>query len=89
MLGRNTFTTTSLPSHKRAACTCATEADAIGSVSKYSNTSATGLPKAFSTKALDCSLENGGTRSCKRANSTAISSGNKSRRVESICPNLI
>src|ERR1700704_5893238 len=34
------------------------------------------------------SLGNGGTRSCRPASSSAMSVGKRSRRVESICPNL-
>ena len=63
--------------------------EANGFFSKTSNNSSIVLPKAFSMMSCAFLLENGGTASCSNSSSSAISSGNKSRRVDSIWPNLI
>ena len=94
--GRRTLIATSCSFHsgclsvarKTPKWTCATEALATGVASKLINTSSIGWPSALSIRRRDSSLENGGTWSCSLANSLAISSGNKSRRVESTCPNF-
>ena len=87
--GRTTLTTTCSPLCSVAQCTWATDAEAIGVFSKRANSSDTGLPSAFSIIATDCSCGKAGTLSCSLASSSAISSGSKSRRVDSICPNFI
>ena len=92
MPGRSTLTATSRtapPRSRRVAkWTCAIEALATGSRSKLSNTSATGRRKARSTVATAMSELKGGTRSCSRASSSAMSGGSRSRRVDSTWPNL-
>ena len=87
--GRTTLATTLVPSCRVAACTCATEAEAMGVDSKLANSSLTGLPRAVSIIATDSFSGNGGTSSCSRASSSAMSSGSRSRRVDSSCPNLM
>jgi hypothetical protein len=88
MPGRTTLTTASRPSCSVAGWTCAIEAEASGLVSKEANTSLTGSPSAFSMMARASSPGNGGTWSCSKASSSAISGGSRSRRVDRICPNL-
>ncbi len=88
MPGRSILTTTSRPSCKAATCTWAIDAAASGAASKLLKISAIGFPKARSTVAMATSLPNGGTRSCSFDNSSAMSTGSKSRRVDSTCPNL-
>ena len=88
MPGRSTLTATSRPLCSTAKWTWAMEALAIGSVSNCLNTADSGLPRAFSTRRADSSLGKGGTRSCSRASSSATSGGSRSRRVDSIWPNL-
>ena len=88
MPGRSTLTTTSRPSCRVAACTCAMLAEASGVVSKLAYASVMLRPNAASTKIRACLPSNGATRSCNWVNSSAISGGTKSRRVERICPNL-
>ncbi len=86
--GRSTFTATSRPSFSVARCTWAIEALATGTRSRLANISLSGRPRLRSISAKAASESNGGTRSCRRASSSAISSGNRSRRVESTWPNL-
>ena len=88
MPGRNTFTATSVPSCRRARCTCATEAEAIGVRSKAAKWVVSGTPNARSTMVAASSPANGGTWSWSFASSRAISSGNRSGRVDNICPNF-
>ena len=92
MPGRNTLTATSrtCPSLPRiwAKCTWAMEALATGMRSNDTNSSSTRAPKARSMVATATSDENGGTRSCNKANSSAMSVGSKSRRVDKTWPNL-
>ena len=88
MSGRSTFTATGVPSKSSAKCTCATEALAIGVRSKELNTASTGLPYRRARVASTCSDGNGGTLSCSFASSSAMSARIRSRRVDSICPNL-
>ena len=92
MPGRNTLTATSRtwPSLPRiwAKCTWAIDALATGTRSNDTNNSSTGRPRARSMVATATSDENGGTRSCSNANSSAMSVGNKSRRVDKTWPNL-
>ncbi len=88
MRGRSTFTATSRPDFRVAKCTCAIDALATGSASKLAKTSSMRRPKAFSTSARASRAGNGGTRSCSLASSSAMSSGSRSRRVDSTWPNL-
>ena len=92
MPGRNTFTATSrltpLRSTIAAKCTCAIDALATGCKVNSVNISPKGLANARSMMATACSEGKGGTRSCSLANSSAISKGSKSRRVESTWPNF-
>jgi len=88
MPGRTTLTTASRPSCRVAGCTWAIEADASGVVSKEANISATGSPRDFSMMLRASSPGNGGTWSCNKASSSAMSWGNKSLRVDNICPNF-
>ena len=87
MPGRKTLTATSRnwPSRviKVAKCTWAIEALATGTRSKLAKISSTGFRKARSMVATATSLEKGGTRSCSLASSSAMSTGSKSRRVDS------
>ena len=53
------------------------------------NTSSSGRPKTRTIVATTRSDANGGTRSCSSASSSAMSGGSRSRRVDSICPNLM
>ena len=86
--GRSTLTTTSSPLLSLAACTCAMEAAASGVSSKLKNISASGRPNARSMAPTATSLSNGGTRSWSFASSSAISTGMRSRRVDSAWPNF-
>jgi len=88
MPGRSTLTTTWRPSASVAACTCAIEAEASGSVSKLAKAALTGRPSASSTMRRAVSPSNGLTRSCSRVSSLATSGGTRSRRVDRIWPNL-
>ncbi len=92
MFGRSTLTATSRPASRPprrvAKCTWAMEALATGTRSKWLNTSSTRRPKARSMVAMAISLGNGGTRSCRRASSSAMSGGSRSRRVDSTWPNF-
>ena len=92
MLGRSTLTATSRPawrpSRKIAKWTWAIDALATGTRSKSLKTASSGLPNARSMVATATSLEKGGTRSCKWVNSSAMSGGNRSRRVDNTWPNL-
>ena len=87
--GRMTLTTTSSPLVRVASCTCASDAEARGCSEKVAKESVTGRPISVSILAIAIALGNGGTRSWRRASSSAYSSGNKSRRVERSCPNLM
>ncbi|MDT4836183.1 hypothetical protein FQZ97_698700 [compost metagenome] len=92
MLGRSTFTATSRISpwlvRMVAKCTCAIEALAMGVSSNCTNTSLTGRRKARSMVATATAEGNGGTRSCRKASSSAMSGGSRSRRVDSTWPNF-
>ena len=88
MPGRSTLTATSRPSFRIAKCTCAIDALATGAASKLAKIAPSGWPNAFSTIARATSSGNGGTRSCSRASSSAMSVGSRSRRVDSTWPNL-
>ena len=59
-----------------------------GCASKVREHPSIGLPSERSTSATASSDGNGGTRSCSLASSSAMSSGSRSRRVESTWPNL-
>ena len=64
------------------------DALATGTRSNDTNNSSTRAPNARSMVATATSDENGGTRSCSKANSSAMSVGSKSRRVDKTWPNL-
>ena len=86
--GRSTLTATSRPSCSLARCTWAIDALATGSRSNVANTASIPLPSPFSISAIARSDGKGGTRSCSLASSSAMSSGTRSRRVDSTWPNL-
>ena len=88
MPGRSTLTATSRPEVREAKCTCAIDALATGSASKWLKIASIGRPNAFSTSARALAAANGGTRSCSLASSSDTSSGSRSRRVDSTWPNL-
>lgn len=92
MPGRSTFTATGLPACSPvlifAKCTCAIEALATGTRSKSSNRTSIGAPSDFSMIDTATAESNGGTRSWSFASSSAISTGNRSRRVDSTWPNF-
>ncbi|MNZ93982.1 hypothetical protein D3C78_1130790 [compost metagenome] len=90
MSGRITLMTISRPfSFKRAVWTWAMEADASGVSSKSSNRVSMGQPRLASIWRLASCPQKGGTLSCSRASSSAMSGGSRSRRVDSIWPNLM
>src|SRR6185503_9530756 len=86
--GRSTLTATSRPSFSTPRWTWAIDALATGSRSREAKISSMGLPRPRSISANATSEGNGGTRSCSFASSSAMSSGSRSRRVESTWPNL-
>ena len=86
--GRSTLTATSRPSLSQPMCTWAIEALATGTRSSEANTSPTRRPRLRSISAKASCGSNGGTWSCSLASSSAMSSGKRSRRVESTWPNL-
>ena len=88
MPGRITFTTTASPVLRRAACTCATEADASGADSNSLNACSTGSPIACSIIPCASSPGKGGTLSSRVAKGSTHSSASKSRRVANNWPNL-
>jgi len=92
MPGRSTLTATSrctpVRSSTSAKCTCAIEALATGTRSNRMKISSTGRLNARSIVATATCGSNGGTRSCRRASSSARSAGSRSRRVDSTCPNF-
>ena len=91
MPGRSTLTATlACRPCSIAKCTWAIDALATGSRSKLrEDRRRCGRPKARSTIARSRrSAGNGGTRSCSRASSSAMSGGSRSRRVDSTWPNL-
>ncbi len=73
--GRCTFTTTSSPVCRRAACTWAIEAAAIGVSSNHSKSSASEPPRSISTTARTSAKASGGTWSRSSLNSVTSSSG--------------
>ena len=73
--GRSTFTTTSSPECRRAACTWAMDAAASASRSKLANTVSAGEPKLRSTSARACSAGKGGTSSWSFVSSWPMSGG--------------
>ncbi len=79
MPGRSTLTATSRvrPSRSRrvAKCTWAMDALATGSRSKLAKIASTGRRNARSMVAMAMAGSNGGTRSCRRASSSAMSAG--------------
>ena len=92
MPGRKTLIATSRSwpwrSRIRPKCTCAIEALATGRRSNCTNNSEIGLPNDFSMAATARSESKGGTWSCSLASSSAISTGNRSRRVEMTWPSF-
>src|SRR5579875_3329791 len=89
MPGRSSLTATSCPSVVRAKCTWAIEAAATAVSSKSANRLATGSPNSASINARACRPGKGGRRSCRLARSAAISSPNRSARVDRIWPSLM
>ncbi|CSC87854.1 Uncharacterised protein [Vibrio cholerae] len=88
--GRITFSTTSRPLLlSLAVCTWAIDAEANGLISKSSNQVSSGAPSSSSINCLACRPSNGATLSCNIAKGSAMCGGNRSRRVDIICPNLI
>ena len=87
--GRMTLTTTSSPLVRVASCTCASDAEARGCSEKVAKEAVRGRPISVSIVEMAIAPGNGGTRSWRRASSSAYSSGNKSRRVERSWPNLM
>ena len=89
MFGRSTLTATGVPSGSSAKCTCATDALATGVRSNALKTSVERAAVARAPASRSTSSDgNGGTRSCSFASSSAMSGGSRSRRVDSIWPNL-
>ena len=86
--GRCTFTTTSSPVWRRAACTCAIEAAASGSSENSANRSDRGAPRSDSTTARTSVKRSGGTWSRSRRNSATSSSGKSPSPPETICPSF-
>src|SRR5665647_1505691 len=60
----------------------------MGVPSNVAKMRSSGRPNAFSIMATATADSKGGTRSCRRASSSATSGGNRSRRVDMTCPNL-
>ena len=89
ILGRTTLTTTASPSCVMAVCTWAMEAEASGVRSNCLNKCSVLSPRDCSIMRLASAGSKAGQLSCSLASSSPISSGNKSRLVESVCPNLI
>ena len=87
--GRCTFTTTSSPVRRRAACTWAIDAAASGVRSNRSNTSSSERPSSSSTTRRTTSNGSGGTRSRSCLNSATSSGGNSPSPPEMIWPSLI
>ena len=88
-LGRCTFTTTSSPVSKVAACTWAMEAAASGVRSKEANTSSRRAPRSASTTTRTVSNGSAGTWSRHFLNSFTSSAGNRPSPLEMIWPSLM
>ena len=89
MPGLSTFTTASSPSRSVTAWTCATDAAARGSLSNVLKAVAISVCSSCSIISTADSPGKGATLSWRRANSSAISSGRRSLRVDSNWPNFI
>jgi hypothetical protein len=87
--GRRTFTATSRPSCRRARCTCATDALAMGSTPNSANSVSGGEPKSSPIVRCTCVYENGPTRSCSASSARMMCGGRRSGRVDMICPTLM
>jgi hypothetical protein len=72
-----------------ARCTCETDADATGCGENSRNSSPIGLPNSSTSMASATDGGNGGTRSWSRSSDARNSGGNRSGRVEKICPILM
>jgi hypothetical protein len=81
MSGYCTFTATASPLRSRAACTCASEADAIGASANSANSASRGLPSSRSTAARTTANGFAGTASWHFFSSSTNSGGNTSARV--------
>ena len=86
MCGRCTLTTTSRPSRNVAACTCASDAAAIGVSSNVANACDTRTFNSLSTIARTSSNGTTARSSCKRSSESRYSRGSRSGRVDSACP---
>ena len=86
--GRRTLTATTRPSLSLARCTCATDADAIGTCEISANTSSGRLPSSARNVRSTSSHGKGPTLSCSVSSSAMRCGGNRSGRVDMICPTL-
>mmetsp|Transcript_20901 Transcript_20901/g.70173 ORF Transcript_20901/g.70173 Transcript_20901/m.70173 type:complete len:213 (-) Transcript_20901:271-909(-) len=85
-----TLITTSSPlPRSRAACTCATEADASGAGSMDANTWSAGLPRSASTTRLITSKGTAGVLSRHFSNSSTYSAGKSVGEEAMNCPSLM
>src|SRR4029079_11180061 len=87
--GRRTLTATMRPSGRRALCTCATAADAIGTGANSAKMLPSGRPRSDSTERTTSSNGNGPTWSCSSASAVDTYSGIRSGRVLMIWPTLM
>ena len=88
MPGRWTLRMTAVPSLRRAACACASDALASGSGSTLLNTSPGSPPSSSLSRAWICGHGAGGTWSCSLASSVVTGRGSRSVRVDSTWPSL-
>src|SRR5688572_28953013 len=88
MPGRWIFTATTRPSCNRARCTCASEAEPSGTVSKLANRDSTVSPSALSSCALISGQGVCVTWLCMRVSAVRYAGGTRSGRVDSACPSL-
>ena len=86
---RCTLTTTRSPVRRVAACTWAMDAEAMGTRSKETNTSASGRPRSSSMVRRTVEKGSGGTRSRSSRNSSTSSSGKMPSPDEMIWPSLM
>ncbi len=82
--GRCTFTTTSSPVRRRAACTWAIDAAASGFVEELEKIDSSGPPRSTSTTARTAANDSGATWSRNNLNSVTSSSGNRPSPPEMI-----
>ena len=69
-------------------CTCATDAEAIGTGEISANSSSGGLPNSSTNVRCTSSYANGPTLSCSVSSARITCGGNRSGRVDMICPTL-